>query len=114
MSWQAPRHDEDRVDPYVIAFPGIARRKPFGSDGHPVWYALTGGVGTAFGRREFTVFESRRGDVAALGAVGSAVLTYFDCNTAEFRAVLNGNDLRTLRLKRSRPVEVCTALDRGE
>lgn len=86
----------------------------FAADGHPVWYALTGGVGTSFGRREFTVYESRRGEVQALGVVGSAVLTYFDCNTAEFRAVLNGNDLRTLRLKRSRPVEVCTALDRND
>ena len=87
----------------------------FGSDGHPVWYALTGGVGTSFGRREFTVFEPRRGDAfQTLGIVGSAVLQYFDCNTAELRVVIGGSDLRTLRLRRSRPVEVCVALDRND
>ena len=44
----------------------------------------------------------------------SAVLRYFDCNTAEMRVVLNGTDLRTLRLRRSRPIEVCVALDRND
>ncbi|HVF34623.1 MAG TPA: DUF4397 domain-containing protein [Candidatus Saccharimonadia bacterium] len=86
----------------------------FGADGHPVWYALVGGTGTSFLRREFTVYEARRaGEVQSLAIVGSAVLQYFDCNTAELRVVLGGSDLRTLRLRRSRPVEVCIALDRN-
>ena len=88
----------------------------FAADGHAVWYALTGGVGTAFGRRDFTVFQPTRSEDAfgALGVTGSAVLRYFDCNTAELRVVLNGTDLRTLRLRRSRPIEVCIALDRND
>ena len=88
----------------------------FAADGHAVWYALSGGVGTAFARRDFTVFEPTRSEDAfgALGVTGSAVLRYFDCNTAELRVVLNGTDLRTLRLRRSRPIEVCVALDRND
>lgn len=86
----------------------------FGADGHPLWYALVGGARTGSLRREYTVYEPRRaGGAQSLSIVGSAVLTYFDCNAAELRVVIGGSDLRTLRLRRSRPVEVCVALDRN-
>ncbi len=113
--------DPDRPTEGVNLFEATTSNETFGTwytfaaDGHPLWYALTGGVGTSFGRREFTVFEPRRGSaIMPLSLAGSAVLQYSDCNTAELRVVIGGSDLRTLRLKRSRPVEVCIALDRGD
>lgn len=80
--------------------------------GRPIWY-LFNGVATGIpGQRDLVVQRpSRNGAVTRLGTAGSARLFYVDCNQAELRVFIGDRDYFTLRLRRSREVVSCEALD---
>lgn len=81
-------------------------------DGEPVWYLLDGTATDIPGQRELAVYRpSRNGAARALAAAGSARLFYLDCNQAELRILMGDTDYVTLRIRRSREVASCDALD---
>jgi hypothetical protein len=81
-------------------------------DGEPVWYLLDGVATDIPGQREFTVYRfTRSGAARSAAAAGSARLFYLDCNQAELRILLGDTDYVTLRIRRSREVASCEALD---
>ena len=80
--------------------------------GQPVWYLLNGVATGMPGQRDLVVQAPARDGAgfARLGTSGTARLFYVDCNQAELRILL-GRDYFTLRLRRSREVIGCDALD---
>ena len=82
-------------------------------DGEPVWYLLDGAATDIPGQREFTVYRlsSDGGSARSMAASGSARMFYLDCNQAELRILLGDTDYVTLRIRRSREVAGCDALD---
>jgi hypothetical protein len=80
--------------------------------GKPIWYLFDGVATGVPGQRELMVYSpARNGRTARLGAVGTARLFYVDCNQAELRVLLGDGGYFTLRLRRSREVIGCDALD---
>jgi hypothetical protein len=81
-------------------------------DGEPAWYLLDGVATDIPGQREFAVYRlTREGAARSMAAAGSARLFYLDCNQAELRILLGDTDYVTLRIRRSREVAGCEALD---
>jgi hypothetical protein len=80
--------------------------------GQPVWYLFNGVATGVPGQRDLIVQAPTRDGAgfASLGTTGTARLFYIDCNQAELRVQL-GRDYFTLRLRRSREVIGCDALD---
>ena len=81
-------------------------------DGKPIWFTFNGVVGDLRGQRDLLVNRPGRGTDAPPTRAGSARMYYLDCNHAELRVVLDPSDLRTLRIRRSREVQACDALDK--
>lgn len=84
----------------------------YAADGRPQWMYLDGGVVDPSGRREVVVSDYRLdADGRRVGAtVGRGVLTYLDCNTAEFQVRFADNSTRAAQFRRSIPVTSCVAL----
>lgn len=84
----------------------------YAADGRPQWLYLDGGVVDPSGRREVVVSDYRiDADGRRVGAtVGRGVLTYLDCNAAEFQVRFADNSTRAAQFRRSIPVASCVAL----
>ncbi len=80
--------------------------------GKPIWYFFDGVATDLPGQRELVLYRPSRGEQGnVMTAVGSARLFYLDCNQAELRIMLGEQDFFTLRIRRSRDVASCDALE---
>jgi hypothetical protein len=80
--------------------------------GKPIWFYFNGLVGDLPGQRDLLVNRPGRSAGAPQTRAGSARMNYLDCNHAELRVLLDPSDYRTLRIRRSREVQACDALDK--
>lgn len=84
----------------------------YATGGRPQWMYLDGGVVDASGRREVVVSDYH---IDANGqrtgtTVGRGVLTYIDCNNAEFQVQFADGSTRAAQFRRSIPVSTCVAV----
>lgn len=83
----------------------------FDQSGEPVWYVLDGTARSLPGDRDITIYSADTANGLQLTPVGSGRLTYFNCNLAEARFALSGEEVRFLRLERAVAVDQCFALE---
>ncbi len=81
------------------------------ADGTPTWFFFDGVATDLPGQRDLTMHRGTGSDENPTVLVGSARLFYLDCNNAELRVLSGEREFHTLRLRRSREVDACDALE---
>lgn len=82
----------------------------FAANGRPTWYFIEATAGATPGRRDVLLRKRDRADAEGMSDIGSGVLLYLDCNSAELRLAFDNGERRTLRLRRSREVSSCGSI----
>lgn len=82
----------------------------FAANGRPTWYFIEATTGDTPGRRDVLLRKRERDNDEGMSDIGSGVLLYLDCNSAELRLAFDNGDRRTLRLRRSREVSSCGSI----